>query len=182
MVARLQHAKKSWQVCGVGNIHARIFEGMSFKIFMSHNGIIGLNLPHSLHSHAVEAQSNQVLIMASDGLGTRRDMNRYPTIFKYDNTVVGAILYKDFCRGHDDATVLVGKVPPACPPSSKGSWIKYVLITLGDNGIGFEQKYPASWPVILSPASRSTIESDGLTGGMALKCPAATPAYHHPNG
>ncbi len=109
-VARLQHTKKSWQICGVGNIHTRVYEGLSSKIFMSYNGIIGLNLPNTLHNHPMEVQQNQFLMMASDGLSTRWDLNRYPTIFKSNTAIIAAALYKDFCRGHDDATILVGKV------------------------------------------------------------------------
>ena len=109
-VARLQHKEKKWQGCGIGNIHSRLFEGLSFKSFMSYNGIIGLNLPNTLNNHQAEAVNNQFLMMASDGLGTRWDLNKYPAIFKYSPPVVAAALYKDFCRGHDDASVLVGKV------------------------------------------------------------------------
>ncbi len=108
-VARLQHSKKTWQVCGIGNIHARLFEGISFKAFMSYNGIVGLNLPNTLNNHEMEAQNHQFLIMASDGLGVRWELNRYPAIFKYNAMIIAAALYKDFCRGHDDASILVGK-------------------------------------------------------------------------
>ncbi len=109
-VARLQHAQKTWQVCGIGNIHTRIYEGLAFKIFMSYNGIIGLNLPNTLNNHRMEIQQNQFLIMASDGLSTRWDLSHYPAIFKSNAAIVAAALYKDFCRGHDDASILVGKV------------------------------------------------------------------------
>jgi anti-sigma regulatory factor (Ser/Thr protein kinase) len=109
-VARLLHKEKVWQVCGIGNIHTRLFDGLGFKTFMSYNGIIGLNLPNTLNNHQAEAGHNQFLIMASDGLGTRWDLGKYPAIFKHGTSVVAAALYKDFCRGHDDSSVLAGKV------------------------------------------------------------------------
>lgn len=109
-IACLKHKERTWRVCGIGNIHTRLFDGLSFKSFMPYNGIIGHNLPTTLNAHQAEASGNQFLVMASDGLGTRWDLAKYPTIFKQGASIVAAALYKDFCRGHDDASVLVSKI------------------------------------------------------------------------
>jgi anti-sigma regulatory factor (Ser/Thr protein kinase) len=109
-VAVLDVKERKWRMCGVGNITTRLYGGMMFKHYMSYNGIIGLNIPNSLKETVVEAERNQLLIMCSDGLRSRWDLTRYPSIFKYDNMLLAAALYKDFNRANDDTSIFIGKV------------------------------------------------------------------------
>jgi hypothetical protein len=109
-VAALDTKAKRWKICGVGNIITRLYGGMMFKHYMSYNGIIGLNIPNSMKETVIEAEKNQQLIMCSDGIRTRWDLTRYPSILKFDNMILAGALYKDFCRGTDDASILIGKV------------------------------------------------------------------------
>jgi len=104
--------KKSaqWKICGVGNIQVRMYTGIEYKNYMSYNGTIGLNIPNSMKESVFPIEKNQHLVMCSDGIKTRWDMNQYPSIFKYDNTIFAAALYRDFSRGNDDASVLIAKV------------------------------------------------------------------------
>ncbi|MGC1241910.1 MAG: ATP-binding protein [Chryseosolibacter sp.] len=99
-----------WKICGVGNILIRLFTGLHFKSYMSFNGTVGLNIPNSLKSSVLPVEKNQHLIMCSDGIRSRWTLNQYPTIFKFDNTILAAALYTDFARGNDDASVLIAKV------------------------------------------------------------------------
>jgi anti-sigma regulatory factor (Ser/Thr protein kinase) len=102
--------KNHWIICGVGNILTRMYTGINYKNYMPYNGAVGLNIPHTMNSTVVEAEKNQHLIMCSDGIQTRWDLNKYPAILKYDSTVLAAAIYKDFTRGNDDASVLIAKV------------------------------------------------------------------------
>jgi hypothetical protein len=45
--------------------------------------------------------------MASDGIGSRWDLAGYPGLAQRSPTLVAAVLYRDFQRGNDDATVVV---------------------------------------------------------------------------
>jgi anti-sigma regulatory factor (Ser/Thr protein kinase) len=110
MVAALDFKTGVWKFCGIGNIAARIYEGLVFKSFMSYNGILGLHLPGALSANEYAGQSGQCLIMGSDGLRSNWDLSRYPGVLKYDSTILAAILYKDYGRKTDDASVLVGKI------------------------------------------------------------------------
>jgi hypothetical protein len=47
--------------------------------------------------------------MHTDGLGTRWDLDRYPGITRRHPSLLAAVLYRDFARQRDDATVLVVK-------------------------------------------------------------------------
>ena len=109
-VVKCDTKKQEWQICGVGNIFARMYTGIEFKNYMPYNGTIGLNLPNSLNASVFRMESNQHLIMSTDGIQTRWDLSKYPSVLKYDNTVLAAAIYKDYKRGNDDASVLIAKV------------------------------------------------------------------------
>jgi anti-sigma regulatory factor (Ser/Thr protein kinase) len=99
-----------WRICGVGNISTRVYNGIQYKNYMPYNGTLGLNIPHSMNSTVHAAEKNQHLVMCSDGIQSRWDLNRYPAIFRYDGIILASCLYKDYVRGTDDASVLVVKV------------------------------------------------------------------------
>lgn len=109
-VAALDLKSNEWKVCGVGNILTRLYSGLVYKNYMAYNGIVGMNIPTSMKSSIIPAERNQHIVMCSDGLKTRWDMTKYPSILKYDGHVLSAALYKDFSRGTDDSSVLVGKI------------------------------------------------------------------------
>jgi anti-sigma regulatory factor (Ser/Thr protein kinase) len=109
-VAILDIKNKEWRICGVGNISTRIYGGLMFKHYLGHNGIIGLNIPNSLNASIIPAEKNQQLIMCSDGIRSRWDLSKYPSILKHDPMLLAAALFKDFNRRTDDSSVLVGKV------------------------------------------------------------------------
>lgn len=48
-----------------------------------------------------------LLIMFSDGLQSRWNLQTYPGLVHRHPAVIAAILHRDFCRGRDDVTVLV---------------------------------------------------------------------------
>lgn len=99
-----------WKICGVGNILTRMYTGIEYKNYMSYNGTVGLNIPTSLKDSVFPIERNQHLIMSSDGIRSRWELGQYQSIFKYDNTLLAAALYKDYTRGNDDASVLIAKV------------------------------------------------------------------------
>lgn len=98
-----------WRICGVGNIFTRLYGGIEFRNIMPYNGTIGLNIPNSMNASTHSVESNQHLIMCSDGIQTRWDLNKYPSILKYDNIILAAAIFKDFSRRNDDASVLIAK-------------------------------------------------------------------------
>lgn len=109
-VAILDHKNHTWRMCGVGNILTRTYGGLIHKNFMPYNGILGLNIPNTMKNNESPVENNQYLIMCSDGIRSRWDFTKYPGLFKYDSTLLAAILYKDFSRRNDDTSVLIGKV------------------------------------------------------------------------
>lgn len=99
-----------WSICGVGNILTRLYSGVTYRNYMSYNGTAGMNIPNSMKASVYKMEKNQHLIMCSDGIRSRWDVSRYPSIFKYDSTLLAAALYSDFSRGNDDSSILIAKV------------------------------------------------------------------------
>lgn len=109
-VAVYSFEEKSWRICGVGNIATAMITGLMPKTYMSYNGVVGMGIPGTMSSQQIPHSHNQLLIMCSDGIKTRWDLQRYPLIMKYDASVIAAAIYKDFARKTDDMLVVVSKV------------------------------------------------------------------------
>lgn len=109
-IASVDYASQSWTICGIGNINTRVYDGLENKTYTPYNGIIGHNIPGTLNSTLVPYQKHQIIIMHSDGLRTRWNLNEMTSIIKQTPGIIAAALYKDNLRGTDDATILVGKI------------------------------------------------------------------------
>lgn len=93
---------------GVGNIAAVILNGNERRHLVSHNGILG----HACRTVAEFSQpwdKHAMLLLHSDGIGSHWDLARYPGLLSRDPSLIAGILYRDFTRGRDDATVVVIK-------------------------------------------------------------------------
>ena len=109
-IASLNMKQNEWSICGVGNIMTRVYNGITYKNHMPHNGVIGMNIPKVLNNSLVQAEKNQRLIMCSDGIRSGWDLSKYPSILRYDNAVIAATIYKDFSRKTDDTSVLIASI------------------------------------------------------------------------
>ena len=50
-----------------------------------------------------------LVILASDGLSTSWTLDDYPGLSQRHPSLIAGVLYRDFSRGRDDVTVLVGR-------------------------------------------------------------------------
>ena len=107
-VAVFDEAAGVVRFAGVGNVAAVVVNGAERRHLVSHNGIIGHEYRKlSEFSHPWRAPS--VLVMHSDGIATQWDLERYPGLLARDPSLIAGVLYRDFTRGRDDATVVVLK-------------------------------------------------------------------------
>lgn len=97
---------------GVGNISASVVAPGTSRSLASHNGILGQNMER-VQVFTIPWNENSVLVMHSDGLGSRWDLDRYPGIWGKHPAIVAALLHRDYSRGRDDVTVLVAKMAAA---------------------------------------------------------------------
>jgi anti-sigma regulatory factor (Ser/Thr protein kinase) len=103
-------ASRKWNLCGVGNIAARLIGSMGTKGYMAQNGILGHNIPRTLIDQEMSYERGQTLVMTSDGLHTRWNPARYPGIGNYDPSILAAIIYKECARHTDDMSIIVSKL------------------------------------------------------------------------
>lgn len=109
-VAIFDLQEKKWQLCGIGNILTRISGAGNIKNYLSYNGIIGLNVPNTIHLQEVAFEKDQCLVMCSDGIKSRWDTAKFPVINRYDLSILAASILKDFARNTDDMSVATCKI------------------------------------------------------------------------
>lgn len=93
---------------GVGNIAGTILGDGAPRHLVSHAGTLGFEARH-FTGFTHDWPKNSVLIMHSDGLGSRWSLNEYPGLLARHPLIIAGVLYRDFARGSDDVTVLVCK-------------------------------------------------------------------------
>lgn len=99
---------------GVGNIAMKVIAPGIPKGCFSYNGIVGHIMPASLNNHSfVWNVKTDFIIMHSDGISARWDIQKYPGILQHHPVMLCAALYKDFDRANDDSTILIGKMNKA---------------------------------------------------------------------
>jgi anti-sigma regulatory factor (Ser/Thr protein kinase) len=107
-VAVLDEAARVVGFAGIGNIAAVVINGVERRHLVSYNGIVGHEYRKvSEFSHPWKTRS--VLLLLSDGIGTQWDLDRYPGLLARDPSLIAGVLYRDFTRRRDDATVVVLK-------------------------------------------------------------------------
>lgn len=107
-VARIQESKGLLSFAGVGNVSASIVSPGVSRSMASHNGTVGHHMPR-IQEFTYPWNADGVVIMHSDGLASRWDLDRYPGIWTKHPSLISAMLHRDFWRGRDDVTVLVAK-------------------------------------------------------------------------
>ena len=107
-VAEIDRTANVVSYCGVGNISAAIVHNEQVRHLVSHNGIVGQEVRKiGLFTYPWSRES--LLVMHSDGLTARWDLKAYPALVQRDPALIAGVLYRDFSRGRDDATVLVAR-------------------------------------------------------------------------
>ncbi len=93
---------------GIGNIGTVLVTPDARRGMTSHNGIVG-HQANRFQEFTYPWMANNLLVMHSDGLNTRWDLNPYPGIWSKHPALIAGILYRDFSRERDDVTVLVAR-------------------------------------------------------------------------
>lgn len=94
------------QFCGVGNVSTVVIGDTGQRSLVSHNGTLG-HSARTLQPFEFQFPRNGLLIMHSDGLGTRWSLDHYPGLRGRHPALIAAVLWRDYQRGRDDVTVAV---------------------------------------------------------------------------
>jgi len=108
-VARIEPDQGRLTFAGAGNIAAQIYAGARLtQHLVSANGTAGHQI-QQVREFTYSWPDNGLLVLHSDGLTSATSVAAYPDAAYRDPSLIAGLLYRDFCRGNDDATVLVAR-------------------------------------------------------------------------
>jgi anti-sigma regulatory factor (Ser/Thr protein kinase) len=105
-VASLDEGAPALHFCGMGNIAGAVARPEGIQRLVSHNGTAG-HSAMKIGAFHYKWEATSTLILHSDGISSHWDLHRYPRLLRHHPAVIAGALYRDFCRGRDDATVVV---------------------------------------------------------------------------
>lgn len=99
---------RSVDFAGVGNVDARVLSGDAAKgtHLLPQNGIVGHTMPTVRASNTAWPLGAR-LVMHSDGVSARWHIDAYPGLMGVHPALMAGIIFRDFARERDDATVIV---------------------------------------------------------------------------
>jgi anti-sigma regulatory factor (Ser/Thr protein kinase)/serine/threonine protein phosphatase PrpC len=107
-IAEIDADRQQLQYAGIGNIGAIIIEPTGVKSLVSVNGTVGATA-RKPQTFSYNWSPRATLVMFSDGLLSQLRPDKHPGLLMRDPTTIAAVLYRDFKRGRDDATVVVAR-------------------------------------------------------------------------
>jgi hypothetical protein len=108
-VSRIDRVRGKVTYCGVGNISAQLYSGSKAgQHLVSVNGTAGHQMQR-LQEFNYPWPEHGILVMHSDGLSTGTNVEAREGLALRDPSLIAGVLYRDFSRGNDDATVVVAK-------------------------------------------------------------------------
>ena len=108
-IAEILHDKGIVNYAGVGNVAGVIYDRGKTRSMVSMNGTLGHSVGRIQH-FSYPWEKGSTLIMHSDGLATRWNMDQYPGLVARHPALLAGVLYRDFCRRRDDVTILISRV------------------------------------------------------------------------
>lgn len=105
-IAQFDANSSALRFVGIGNIGGSLIAPDKSRGLASHPGIVGGQYRKAQPFDYAQV-NGQLLILYSDGLQSRWNLQDYPGLVHRHPAVIAAILHRDFCRGRDDVTVLV---------------------------------------------------------------------------
>jgi anti-sigma regulatory factor (Ser/Thr protein kinase) len=105
-VARVDAGELLIRFVGIGNIAGAVVTGAETRQMVSHNGTAGHVAPR-IREFTYSYVGTPCIIMHSDGLSGRWRMTDYPGLAACHPSLIAAVLFRDFRRGRDDATIVV---------------------------------------------------------------------------
>lgn len=109
-VAEIDFERQVVHYSGIGNIAGAIVANGKSRSLVSHNGIVGhVRVSETVREFSFPWPHDAFLIMHSDGLTSRWNLDQYRGLQLKPPSLIAAVLYRDFKRGRDDATVVVSR-------------------------------------------------------------------------
>ena len=108
-VARIDRSAGVVTYAGLGNVAGVVTSGAGRRHLVSGNGTAGHDAGR-IHEFSYPWPADALLVMYSDGLGSRWQLERYPGLSGRHPALVAGVLYRDWSRGRDDVTVVAARL------------------------------------------------------------------------
>lgn len=105
-IARIDTDARLIRFVGVGNIAAALLTGAEARQMASYNGTAGHVAPR-IREFTYPFDGTPCVVMHSDGLSNRWRIADYPGLAAAHPSLIAGVLFRDFRRGRDDATIAV---------------------------------------------------------------------------
>lgn len=107
-IVELSAARKHILSIGVGNISMRLLNETGSKGLVCDNGTLGAGV-RRIQEYRHPWSDHALLVMHSDGLSAQWTLDSYPGLWQRHPSVIAAVLFRDYRRERDDATVVVAR-------------------------------------------------------------------------
>ena len=107
-VAAVDASARTVRYAGLGNVSGMLLTGFGHQGLLGHSGIVGQE-SRKITSNAYPWPQESVLVMHSDGLGTRWRPEDYPGLLAQHPLLVAGVLVRDHRRARDDVAVVVAR-------------------------------------------------------------------------
>jgi len=111
-VCRLDPQAGTAVFCGIGNVAGAVVTGGTTIRTVSLAGTAG-HVARTIREFTYPFGPGSLFVMQSDGVATGWSLERYPGLGYAHPSLIAGVLYRDFGRPRDDATVLVCRAPAA---------------------------------------------------------------------
>lgn len=105
-VAEVDRTRGVVRFSGIGNIAGTILSAGKTRSLVSLHGTAGRDAPR-LQEFQAPWQAGDILVLHSDGIGSRWTLDAYPGLCERHPMLIAAVLFRDYRRDRDDATVVV---------------------------------------------------------------------------
>jgi anti-sigma regulatory factor (Ser/Thr protein kinase) len=105
-VARIDLARRVLAVAGVGNV-AALLVGDAARQLVTQHGTLGQAAPRNIREERRAFERGALLVLCSDGIKSRWSLDNHPGLAGRDPVTIATVLWRDFARGRDDASLVV---------------------------------------------------------------------------
>lgn len=106
-VASMDEDRRIVAFAGLGNVSGYVCEtGQPRRQFVSMNGTAGLEARTSFREFSYPWPRGSAVVLHSDGLTSHWGLDDYPALISRGPALLAGVLFRDFSRGTDDATVV----------------------------------------------------------------------------
>jgi anti-sigma regulatory factor (Ser/Thr protein kinase) len=110
-LAEVEEGSSTLRYAGVGNVAGLLVRPTGTQSLVSLNGTLGQG-PARTREFTYPVPPGSLVILSSDGLGTRWALEAYPGLVMRHPSLIAGVLYRDFTRRRDDVTVVVMRLDP----------------------------------------------------------------------